>query len=200
MSFVEYISAGSSGRLDCIRRQIVAYETPYKPGAAFYQDFTDALIAGRRAETDELSLQRCVRNQSVPARKSHYDDLRRHWLAMPTIHLPFVPLDRALWEPPGLVVGISPELGLQKPDGVTLVTKLWLKDKEPAPEAIRAMHWLLTHHMESLHPGGQAAVLDFRREQLLLPTRRPYKKGYESWLVSEATGLAKLWNSLAKSA
>lgn len=185
--------------LDCVRRQVEVYAGPYKPGAAFYQDFTDALVAGRRSGTDELSLQRCVRAQRDEIRQAHFDQLRRYWLDMPELHLPFVPLGKTQWETPSLTVGVKPELGLRKPDGQTLVVKLWLK-KEPTADSVRAMHWLLTRHMMTLCPGGQAAVLDLRRQKLWVVNRRPYKKDYESWLLSEATGLAQLWNTLAKSA
>ncbi len=39
--FAEYLSAGTSRRIDCVRRQIETYAEPYRPGAAFYKDFID---------------------------------------------------------------------------------------------------------------------------------------------------------------
>jgi len=69
--FAEFISANMSARIDCVKRQIETYSGPYRPGAAFYKDFCDALIEGRKSNTDELTLQRCVSAQRVGPRHWH---------------------------------------------------------------------------------------------------------------------------------
>ena len=42
--FAEYLSAGTSRRINCVRQQIETYAEPYRPGAAFYKDFAAAQV------------------------------------------------------------------------------------------------------------------------------------------------------------
>lgn len=192
--FAEYVGAPTSGRLDCVQRQL----RNYRPGADFYKDFVDALQAGRRAGDDELSLQRAISRQNVAIREQHYRDLRRHWLAMPELHLPTVEIHRAFWDVPGLRVSIAPELALVQRDQ-TLVVKLWLRRQEPTAEAIKAMHRLLVNHMPHLIEDGTAAVLDLRREKVHTVPRRKFRRGYGEALQLEAESMGRL-RQLARSA
>jgi uncharacterized alpha-E superfamily protein len=93
--FAEYLSAGTSRRIDCVRQQIETYAEPYRPGAAFYKDFIDALLADRRNGADAAALQDCIEAQRVDARRSHYVLLKEHWLAMPTLHRPLQAVGKA---------------------------------------------------------------------------------------------------------
>lgn len=199
--FAEYLSAGASGRIDCVRRQIQTYGGPYRPGAAFYKDFQDALIEGRRAGSDELTLQRCVSDQRVDARRSHYATLRRHWLSMSDWHLPLVATGRTTWTVPQLAVGIAPEFALQTLDERVLVIKLWLREPEPSTDAVRAMQRLLLQHLPKLCASGVApAIIDVRRERVHVLDRRPFKKGFDEMLTSEAMSMGNLWLRLSQTA
>jgi hypothetical protein len=198
-SFAEFHGAGSSGRLDCVRRQIQLYENDYR-ASAFYRDFVEALRAGRRSGTDELTLQRCISGQKVDARRQNYADLKRGWLAMPELHLPLERIGSARWSVTGLTVTVNPELALAKADGTVIVLKLWLNKATPTPDAVRAMLWLLADQMPQLYSGGVPAVLDLRRHKLHTSGRRPYRKGYAQLLATEATGMGALWTRLIETA
>lgn len=198
--FAEFISANTSGRIDCVNRQIETYSSTYRPGAGFYKDFCDALIAGRKAGTDELTLQRCVSAQRVDARRRHYIDLRQHWLNMRTWHLEHVKVGRAAWQSPSLTVNVSPELGLRLPDGRVAVAKLWLREPEPGFDAVRAMQRLLAMQMDAIYAGGVPLVIDIRRERAHLLGNRRFKRGFDDMLRSEALSMGDLWTRLAKSA
>lgn len=60
------------------------FDQPYRPGAAFYQDFKDAVVYGRQTGADYLAMQRVVAAQRDGARRQHYEDLAKHWLALPS--------------------------------------------------------------------------------------------------------------------
>lgn len=195
--FARFVSAKSSGRLDCVREQISLYGNSYR-ASSFYGDFVGALVAGRRSGADELALQRCVVDADE-RRRSHYATLRRHWLAMPQLHLPLATAGRAQWESEDLTVTIAPELALLR-SGSPLVVKLWLYKDPPPIDSIYAMHWLMEKHLDQLCRGSVPAVLDLRREKLHERGKRPFKRGYEQLLRSEAASMALLWSSLAESA
>lgn len=197
--FARFVSAGASGRLDCVREQISIYEGEYR-ATAFYKDFTEALIEGRRAGTDELSLQRCVSHQSNESRRNHYAQLRQHWLSMPRLHLPLLPVRRTLWELPSLEVTIAPEFGLQRAADGPLLVKLWLQKDPPGRDAIQAIHWLLARHVDALLPSATPVLIDLRREKVHEQGKRPYKYGYEHLITSEAASMASLWERLTLSA
>jgi hypothetical protein len=199
VGFAEYVGAPTSGRLDCVQRQVRNYHPGYRPGADFYKDFIDALQAGCRAGDDELSLQRAISRQNVAVREQCYRDLRRHWLAMPTLHLPTVEIHRAFWDVPGLRVSIAPELALVQQDQ-TLIVKLWLRRQESTAEAIKAMHWLLVNHLPHLADGRRAPVLDLRRRRIHLVSRCKFRHGYGEALKLKAESMGRLWQQLARSA
>ena len=105
------------------------------------------MIAGRLANSDELSLQRCVTKQREPTRARNYHEMRQHWLSMTTVHRPIELPGKAHWQVPGLTVGIRPEFVLMR-GRRALVTKLWLKSQEPSADGIKAMQWLIDSHMD----------------------------------------------------
>lgn len=199
VGFAEYVGAPTSGRLACVRNQLRNYEADYRPGADFYRDFVDALRAGRQGSDDELSLQRAISRQNLAVRADNYRDLRRHWLAMPELHLPSVGVDRTFWEVPGLQVSLAPELALQDKKR-TLVIKLWLRQAEPTSDAIAAAHWLLANGMPDLLDGGTAAVLDLRRQKLHVISKRKFRRGFDMALRIEAESMGRLWQQLARPA
>lgn len=198
-NFAEFVSASSSGRFACVQRQVETRQQPFVPGGDFYQAFSRALIAGRRSGADELIMRRCVVTQRSEVRKRHYDVLVGHWLNLKRLHLPLIDVARSTWQTSSLDVSITPQLGLR--DGERgLVVVLWLKETPPNTEAIRAIHWLLALEMTQLMPGGTPVVLDLRREQLHIATRRPYRRDYEIQLESDADAYAQLWRRLDKAA
>ena len=115
-------------------------------------------------------------------------------------HLPPVPIGRALWTTPSLVVNISPEIGFQDSAGNVSVVLLWLKQVPILPESVRAIHWLMQRHMQELHPGATPVVIDVRREKAHLPNRRKYRNDFEKVLLNEAQSLSTVWNQIAQSA
>lgn len=195
-SFAEYVSAGTTGRIDCVRQQIATYAEPYRPGAAFYKDFIDALVAGRRDGIDGAALQACVDAQRVDARRSHYSQLREHWLALPELHQPVKTVGKARWEVDGLAVGISPDFALTTKRGQVLVVKLWLREPALSRDGILAMQWLMTQHMPTLHPEGVATVVDLRRRGIHRTNKGRLKQGYELALRSDAESMGTLWQRL----
>lgn len=197
--FAEYVGAGTSSKLDCVRRQLRTYQADFRPGGDFYKDFIDGLRLGRQNGTDELSLQRAISRQTQTSRISHYNELRHHWLAMPELHLPIEVPDRTQWETPGLTVGIAPELVLIK-GRRKLVVKLWLRQSVLPPDAAEALRWLLHTHMDELCPGGVPAVLDLRRRKLHRLGRTFFREGYPELLAFEAASMGRLMQRLAQTA
>lgn len=191
--FAEYLSSGTSGRLDVVNQQIEIYSGPYRPGADFYHDFVQALREGRARGADELCLRRCVASQAQPTRKSHYSQLSSAWLQMLDWHLEPIHLAHSMWEVPELAISVSPHMGLRLKDGRVAVVRLWLKESEPTNDAIRAMQWLLCEQMTAIHPNGVPVVLDLRRHRAHVMTRRPFKRGYENAIRAEAAGMGALW-------
>ena len=196
-TFAEYLTAGSSARIDCIRQQIRTYEQEYHPGPSFYQDFVEAVVKGRQTGADHLVLQNVVHAQRNDARHDHYATLAEHWLAMSGLHLPLVQCGRAVWATPWLAVSVRPNFAVTDAKGNVSVIKLWLKEHELAADAARAILRLLELHMAELLPGGTPLVVDVRREKIHAKTRRRVKQGYDHWMESEARGLAELWDRLA---
>jgi hypothetical protein len=194
--FAEYLTAGTSRRIDCVRQQIETYAESYRPGAAFYKEFIDAVVAGRRNGTDAASLQDCIESQRVDARRAHYSLLREHWLAMPMLHRPLQAVGRARWEVDSLAVGVSPDFAVTMKGGEVLVVKLRLRESVLSRDGIMAMQWLMTQHMPTLYPGGTAAVVDLRRRCIHRATKRRLKRGYEVALRSEAESMGSLWRGL----
>lgn len=197
-AFAEFVGCGAGGRLDCVNRQIENYSAEYRPGADFYKDFCDAVREGRSTNADELSLRRCLSRQSLDVRRRHYEDLMSHWLKMRKWHLPPVQVGRSSWSLPELRIGVSPHLGLQLQDGRTAVVRFWLREAEPAKDAITAIQWLLNSNMPTLCPGGIPLVIDVRRERAYLLGKRPFRRGYEQALRAEAVYMATLWASQMK--
>jgi hypothetical protein len=195
-TFTTYLAARSSQRIDCVRQQIRLHSQDYRPGPAFYQDFMDAVLEGRGANTDELALRRVTSAQSQEARHDHYADLTRHWLALAQLHQPLVPCGNALWRTPSLIVKVRPDFAIRQPDESVWVVKLWLKEDELADDAARGCLRLLDRHMAALIPGGLPVVVDVRREKMHRQTRRPLKRGFDQWLETEAEGMAMLWRNL----
>jgi hypothetical protein len=195
-TFAEYLTAGSSARIDCVRQQIRTYEQEYHPGPSFYQDFVEAVVKGRQTGADHLVLQSVVQAQHNETRHAHYALLAEHWLAMSELHLPLVHCSRAIWTTPRLAVSIRPDFAVTDAKGDVSVIKLWLKEHELASDAARAMLRLLELHMEELLPGGAPLVVDVRRQKVHRKTRRRVKKGFDQWMESEAQGLAELWDRL----
>jgi hypothetical protein len=72
------------------------FDQPYRPGAALYHDFKEAVVRGRECGADQLAMQRVVASQRDQARHRHYDALAQHWLAMRKLHLPLIPYGQAL--------------------------------------------------------------------------------------------------------
>lgn len=197
-AFAEFVSSGPAGRLDCVNRQIENYSAGYRPGADFYKDFCDAVRQGRMENADALTLRRCLARQTVEARRRHYEELILHWLRMQKWHLPPMPVGRSVWSLPELSVSVSPHLGLRLPDGRTAVARFWLREAEPAKEAVTAIQWLLQENMPSVCPGGVPLLLDVRRERAYLLGRRPFRRGYEQALRAEAIYMASLWANQIK--
>lgn len=59
---------------------------------------------------------------------------------------------------------------------------------------------LLDRHMAALSPGGTAVLEDFRREKVHRVGRRPFTRGFDAYLESEAEAMAALWQRLAPGA
>jgi hypothetical protein len=55
----------------------------------------------------------------------------------------------------------------------------------------------LARHMAGLSPGGTPIVVDVRREKVHRVGRRPFKRGFDAYLESEAEAMAALWQRLA---
>lgn len=196
-TFAEYLTASASSKIDCVKDQIRIFDQPYRPGAAFYHDFKEAVVEGRECGADHLAMQRVVAAQRDPARYKHYDALAQHWLAMPSLHLPLVPYGQAVWQTPRLGVRIRPDFAATDPKGKLFVVKLWLKDRVLVDDASRAMLRLFGHHMTDICPGATPLVVDVRREKIHKPTRREPKRGFDEWLENEAGSMAGLWERLA---
>lgn len=196
-TFASYLTATSSDRIDCIRQQIRIYAQTYQPGPAFYGDFVEAVRRGRVTGADELVLQRVIAAQPDGPRKEHYADLARHWLAVPELRLPIAPTGRAIWRTPRLAVSIRPDFAVAETNGGVVVVKLWLKEQPLARDAARGCLRLLDRHMAELSSGGIAIVVDVRREKVHRVGRRPFKRGFDAYLESEAEAMAALWQRLA---
>jgi hypothetical protein len=200
-TFMQYLSAQSSGRLKVVHDALAIYGQTYGPGPAFYQEITRAFVDGQLRGDDELRVRRVVAKQNDPARAKAYRELETGWLSW--IKKPIgepVRIGRAAWTPPGLEVSINPELGYRAADGRVTVVKLYFKSEPLGQEAVRGAHRLMARFMDEIAPGGVPAVLDVRRAQLHRINRRPYKRNYDAYLESEATGLADLWRRVARTA
>jgi hypothetical protein len=44
-AFANYLTAGASDKIDCVKEQIRMFGQPYRPGAAYYHDFKEASVA-----------------------------------------------------------------------------------------------------------------------------------------------------------
>jgi hypothetical protein len=196
-TFASYLTATSSERIDCVRQQIRIYGQKYQPGPAFYGDFVDAVRRGRVTGADELVLQRVIAAQPDGPRKEHYSALARHWLALPELRLPLAPTSGTIWLTPRLAVSIRPDFAVTETDGSILLVKLWLKEQLLTRDAARGRLRLLDRHMAALSPGGTAIVVDVRREEVHRVGRRPFKRGFDAYLESEAQAMAALWQRLA---
>ena len=196
-TFAEYLTAGASARIDCIRNQIKIYEQDYRPGPAFYRDFVDAVVKGRSTGSDHLVMQHVVQTQRNDARHEHYAVLAEHWLNMSRLHLPLVSHGQAVWVTPRLTVGIRPDFAIKDAKGQVSIVKLWLKEHELAGDASRAMLWLLDRHMADLCPDATPLVVDVRREKIYPRSRRIAKRGFDAWLETEAGAMSDLWGRLA---
>lgn len=196
-TFASYLTATSSERIDCVRQQIKIYGQNYQPGPAFYGDFVEAVRRGRVTGADELVLQRVIAAQPDGPRKEHYGHLARHWLALPELRLSIAPTGGTIWRTPRLAVSIRPDFAVTETNSVVMVVKLWLKEQPLTRDAARGCLRLLTHHMAALSPGGTAIVVDVRREKVHRVGRRPFKRGFDAYLESEAEAMAALWQRLA---
>ena len=196
-TFASYLTATSSERIDCIRQQIRIYGQSYQPGPAFYGDFVEAVRRARVTGADELVLRGLVAAQRDGPRKDHYGDLARHWLALPELRLPIAPTGGTIWRTPRLDVSVRPDFAVAEANGNVVVVKLWLKEQPLTHDAARSCLRLLTRHMAALSPGGAPVVVDVRREKVHRVGRRPYKRGFDAYLESEAEAMAALWQRLA---
>jgi hypothetical protein len=196
-TFAEYVTSSASARIDCVRDQQRIYGKPYHPGPSFYQAFTDGVIRGLRTGASDLAMQTTVRAQRDEARRQHYTALAPHWLALTGLHRPLATHSHALWLTPRLAVGVRPDFAVLDTDGKAYTVKLWLKDRELADDAAKAMLRLFERHMTDICPGATPLVADVRRDRVYRPTRRPLKSGFDAWLEAEARGLAELWDQLA---
>lgn len=199
-TFVEYLTAGSSGRIDCVQRQRAVYEAAYVPAGDFYADIIRAMQDGRRAGDDELAVRRAIAKQQDDTRRTHYETIATAWLAWLSTQPRMKPLHvgRAIWATAALDVGISPQFAVQLPDGSERVIVLWLKASELTSDAVKATLRLLDRHMPELRPDATASVLDVRRRHLYLPSRRRLRKDYDGWLEAEALGFAHLWQAVGR--
>jgi len=152
-------------------------------------------IEHRRTDTPTLRLGAASRTSALA-----YADLRQHWLNLSRWHLKYVRVGKTAWASPSLTVNIAPELGLLMADGRVAAVKLWLREPEPTADAIRAMHRLLSMHMDAIYTDAVPLVIDVRREHAHVLGRRRLKKGFDDMLRSEAVSMGTLWSSLAKTA
>jgi hypothetical protein len=196
-TFAGYLTATSSERIDCVRQQIRIYGQNYQPGPAFYGDFVEAVRRGRVTGADELALRRVIAAQPDGPRKDHYGDLARHWLALQELRRPIAPSGGAMWRTGRLAVSIRPDFAVAETDGSVMVVKLWLKEQPLTYDAARGCLRLLARHMAALSPGGTPIVVDVRREKVHRVGRRPFKRGFDAYLESEAEAMAALWQRLA---
>lgn len=196
-TFASYLTASASERIDCVREQIRIYQQNYVPGPAFYRDFVEAVRRGRVTGADELMLQHLVAAQPDGPRKQHYDDLARHWLAVTELRLPIAPNGAATWCTPHLAVSVRPDFAVADRSGKVTIIKLWLKEPPLKPDAVRACLWLLDRHIAEISPGGTPVVVDVRREKVHRVGRRPFKRGFDAYLETEAEAMAALRQRLA---
>jgi hypothetical protein len=196
-TFARYLTATSSERIDCVRQQIRIYDQNYQPGPAFYRDFVEAVRRSRASGADELVLQRVIAALPDGPRKEHYGDLARHWLALPELRLPIASAGGTIWRTSRLAVSIRPDFAIHETDNSVLLVKLWLREQPLAHDAARGCLRLLDRHMAALSPGGTAIVVDVRREKVHRVGRRPFKRGFDAYLETEAEAMAALWQRLA---
>jgi hypothetical protein len=196
-TFATYLTASASERIDCVREQIRMYEQSYVPGPAFYRDFVEAVRRARVSGADELILQRLVASQPDGPRKQHYESLARHWLAMPELRLPIAPNAAATWFTPHLAVSVRPDFAVADLSGKVTIVKLWLKESPLKRDAVRACLWLLDQYIAEISPCGTPVVVDVRREKVHRVGRRPFKRGFDAYLETEAEAMAALWQRLA---
>lgn len=196
-TFAEYLTGTGSGKIDCVKDQMRTLGQPYRPGAAFYHDFKEAAIEGRRRGADHLAMQRVVNAQRDPARRRHYDALAEHWLAMPKLHLPLAPYGQAVWRTPLLEVRVRPDFAVADSEGKLFVVKFWLKDRVLGDDASKAMLRLFERHMADICPGATPWVVDVRREKIHKPSRRKPKRWFDELMENEAASMARLWKKLA---
>jgi hypothetical protein len=187
-TFAEYVTASASGRIDCVRDQQRIYSKPYHPGPSFYQAFTDGVIRGLRTGASHLAMQTTVGAQRDEARRQHYTALAPHWLALADLHLPLAAHSQALWLTPCLAVGVRPDFAVLDADGKARTVKLWLKERELADDAAKAMLRLFERHMTDICPGATPLVVDVRRGKIHRSARRPLKSGFDAWLASAIQG------------
>jgi len=85
-------------------------------------------------------------------------------------------------------VGVRPDFAVLDADGKARTVKLWLKERELADDAAKAMLRLFERHMTDICPGATPLVVDVRRGKIHRSARRPLKSGFDAWLASAIQG------------
>jgi hypothetical protein len=116
---------------------------------------------------------------------------------MPELRLPIAPNGAAIWFTPHLAVSVRPDFAVADSSGKVTIVKLWLKEPPLKRDAVRACLWLLDRHIAEISPCGTPVVVDVRREKVHRVDRRPFKRGFDAYLESEAEAMAALWQRLA---
>jgi hypothetical protein len=196
-TLADYLTASASNKIDCVKEKIRAYDTEYRRGPGFYDDFKGAVIRGRQTGADHLAMQHVVSAQHDVNKHKHYTTLAEHWLALTELHQSLVSWSPATWLTPRLAVSIRPDFAIANAKGELFTVKLWLKECALGNDAVRALQRLFELHMTYICPGANPLVVDVRQGKVYRPTRRPLKRGFDEWLENEAGSLAGLWEKLS---
>ncbi|WP_454778740.1 hypothetical protein [Georgenia muralis] len=189
---ITYLNAPPTGRA---RAAESARGSDYRFYADYYAALRQAVRRDRNTSRDGAALVAAAMNATAKKRPRYTDLAARwgsvypRWESYTATALP----PRAVVRVGGLDVSITPSFAEESPHGETEIVMVRYPDAPLEDIVIDAVLRL----MERAYPGTTAVFVDLSRSLVVASGERRHLHRYDSWLESEAAGLAHLLSTAA---
>ena len=147
-------------------------------------------------EPFENALDDLASRQTQARRSDHYRTIGHayisHWRRMAGS---FFPVDPAVVGVSGLDITVRPEVGVELPDGDSLVLKLWFNYDAPSRQARQIIGRLMGQARDEMWDSTwQHGIWDVPRNRFLMPLQTA--RDFELGLVGQVAAFQSIWQAL----
>lgn len=193
-TILKYLNAAPGRRGTVVRNLLAQSGSPYAPQFDFWLKMRNAIVSDRRTTRDGAAVRAAAANVRDDKKKARYREAAAAWDG---IHPRWGGSSAALVSPStvtigGLPVHVRPAFGEQRATGPVEVALVWLIEERLTPDVIGGALRIV----ELAYPGETAVLVDVRRRHVHTSEQADLRH-YDSWLASEAAGLAHLLDEAA---